>query len=87
MYARGCLPNVIFYNKLIDGYCRKSEVQQSFRLFGEMIKMGVLPTETTYGTLINGLCKLGNMDETGKLVTEMVKGDLRPNQVYLQYYY
>lgn len=49
--------------------------------------MGVLPTETTYGTLINGLCKLGNMDETGKLVTEMVKGDLRPNQVYLQYYY
>lgn len=74
IYVRGYFPNLIFYNQLIDGYCRKDEVQQAFQIFSEMIKMGVLPTVTNYGTLINGLYKLINMDEIGKLVTKMVEG-------------
>nr|GEV45152.1 pentatricopeptide repeat-containing protein At1g52620 [Tanacetum cinerariifolium] len=70
-WGDGCIPNVVFYNILIDGYCKKGDVKKAFLLFKELKLKGFLPAVETYGAMINGFCKDGNFGIVERLMNEM----------------
>ncbi|XP_047260666.1 pentatricopeptide repeat-containing protein At1g52620-like [Capsicum annuum] len=72
-WGKGCVPNVVFYNTLIDGYCKKGDTRSAYRLFNELKLKSFLPTVETYGALINGFCKDGNFEKVDVLVQEMAE--------------
>ncbi|ESR40484.1 hypothetical protein CICLE_v100249421mg, partial [Citrus x clementina] len=51
-FGKGCIPNIVFYNTLIDGYCKKGDVENARKLFKELKMKGFLPTLETYGAII-----------------------------------
>ncbi|KAL4600710.1 hypothetical protein ACB092_11G217700 [Castanea dentata] len=66
-WGEGCIPNVVFYNTLIDGYCNKGEFEE------------FLPTLETYGVMINGFCKKGDFEAIDRLLLEMKERGLKVN--------
>ncbi|KAA8541902.1 hypothetical protein F0562_023054 [Nyssa sinensis] len=83
MWGKGCIPNVVFYNTLIDGYCKKGDVERAYGIFKELKLKGFLPAVETYGAIINGFCKEGNFEAIDRLLMEMNARGLRVNvQVY-----
>ncbi|CAN4086383.1 unnamed protein product [Withania somnifera] len=72
-WGKGCVPNIVFYNTLIDGYCKKGDVRNAYGLFKELKLKSFLPTVETYGALINGFCKDGSFEKVDMLVQEMVE--------------
>ncbi|KAJ8553634.1 hypothetical protein K7X08_024312 [Anisodus acutangulus] len=81
--GKGCIPNVVFYNTLIDGYCKKGDIRSAYALFNELKKKSFLPIVETYGALINGFCKDGNFEKVDMLVQEMVaRGVIVNSRVY-----
>lgn len=50
----GCLPDVVTYNTLIDGYCRFIGVDQAHSIVPRMKEAGVMPDVITYNLLIAG---------------------------------
>ncbi|KAG0501974.1 hypothetical protein HPP92_002046 [Vanilla planifolia] len=58
-----CVPDVVFYNMLIDGYCRSGDVTSGCALLRKMCFKGFLPTVATYGAIINGFCRKGNFEK------------------------
>ncbi|KAJ4801692.1 Pentatricopeptide repeat-containing protein [Rhynchospora pubera] len=75
----GCIPNVVFYNVLIEGYFRHEKFQKGYDLFREMEKKGFLPSVVSYGILINGFCKKGDFDKVVKIFYEMKSKGVAPN--------
>ncbi|KAK6284665.1 hypothetical protein POUND7_003617 [Theobroma cacao] len=78
-WGEGCVPNVVFYNTLIDGCSTKRDVQRAKDLFKELKMKGFLPTLKTYGAMINGFCKKGDFKEIDKLLKEMKEMGLGVN--------
>ncbi|XP_021830199.1 pentatricopeptide repeat-containing protein At1g52620 [Prunus avium] len=78
-WGESCVPNVVFYNTLIDGYCKKGDVENANRLFKELKLKGFLPTLETYGAMINGYCKEGNFKAIDRLLMEMKERGLTIN--------
>ena len=35
-WGKGCVPHVVFYNMIIDGYCKKGDLQSATRVFKEL---------------------------------------------------
>ncbi|KAG2622874.1 hypothetical protein PVAP13_3KG043270 [Panicum virgatum] len=78
-----CVPHVVFYNVLIDGYCRRGDIGWALLLLGDMETKGFLPTVVTYGAIINWLGRKGDLEKIGSLLQEMRVKGLCPNvQVY-----
>ncbi|KAI3437227.1 uncharacterized protein J3R85_005672 [Psidium guajava] len=75
-WGHGCIPNVVLYNTLIDGYVKIGNVDKAHALFKELIQKGFLPTVQTFGSMIRGFCNAGNFDLVDKLITEMEKRGL-----------
>ncbi|KAK1578256.1 hypothetical protein Q3G72_028841 [Acer saccharum] len=44
-FGERCVPNIVFYNTLIDGYCKRGDVDKLFR---ELKRKGFVPTLETY---------------------------------------
>ncbi|KAF5464325.1 hypothetical protein F2P56_014409 [Juglans regia] len=83
MWGEDCVPNVVFYNTLIDGYCKRGDIESASRLFKELKLKGFLPTSETYGAMIYGFCKEGNFEVIDRLLVEMKDRGLNINvQVY-----
>ena len=78
-WGAGCIPNVVFYNTLIDGYFRNGDFRKGCALFREMELKGFLPTVVTYGVVINGFVSNGNFLEVNRLMDEMKARGLNPN--------
>ncbi|XP_047339105.1 pentatricopeptide repeat-containing protein At1g52620 isoform X1 [Impatiens glandulifera] len=70
-YGTDCIPNIVFYNTLIDGYFRNGDFEKACELFKELKLKGVLPSVRTYGSMINGYCKVGKFEAVDKLLNEM----------------
>ncbi|KAI6671985.1 hypothetical protein NL676_006870 [Syzygium grande] len=70
-WGHGCIPNVVFYNTLIDGYVKIGNVDKAHALFKELVSKGFLPTLQTFGSMIRGFCNAGKFDLVDKLITEM----------------
>uniref|UniRef100_A0A9I9DH60 Pentatricopeptide repeat-containing protein n=1 Tax=Cucumis melo TaxID=3656 RepID=A0A9I9DH60_CUCME len=84
-WGKGCVPNIVFYNTLIDGYCKKGEVESAYELFKELKTKGFIPTLqtfdlVTYNTLINYLCSRGEVKEAEKLLEQTIRRGLAPNE-------
>ncbi|KAH7866071.1 hypothetical protein Vadar_015218 [Vaccinium darrowii] len=82
-WGKGCIPNIVFYNTLIDGYCKKRDIEQAYALFKELKLKGFLPAVETYGAMINGFCKGGNFEAVDRLLVEM---NLRGVDINVQVY-
>ncbi|KAI3845975.1 hypothetical protein MKW92_012383 [Papaver armeniacum] len=70
-WGKDCIPNIVFYNTLIDGYCRKGEVKRGCELFEELKLKGFVPTLFTYGAMIKGLCSEGDFEQIDEIMSEM----------------
>lgn len=82
-WGEGCVPNVVFYNTLIDGYCKTGDVESANGLFKKLKLKGFLPTLETYGAMINGFCKEGKFEAIDRLLVEMKERGLNVSvQVY-----
>ncbi|THG10348.1 hypothetical protein TEA_004156 [Camellia sinensis var. sinensis] len=82
-WGESCIPNIIFYNTLIDGYCRKGNIERAYGLFKELKLKGFLPAVETYGAMINGFCKQQNFEVIDRLLMEMNARGVSVNvQVY-----
>ncbi|KAK2662054.1 hypothetical protein Ddye_000628 [Dipteronia dyeriana] len=89
MDRAGVRPNTVTYNTLIDGYCKKENLEEAKQLFEEMEKDGVRHDILTYSILIDVYCKKNKLveaklpfeemekEETKWLVGEMEKGGVR----------
>ncbi|KAM1823086.1 hypothetical protein ACFX14_025032 [Malus domestica] len=78
-WGKSCVPNVVFYNTLIDGYCKKGDVESANVIFKELKSKGFLPTLETYGAMINGYCKEGKFKAIDRLFMEMKERGLHIN--------
>ncbi|XP_047177027.1 pentatricopeptide repeat-containing protein At1g05670, mitochondrial-like [Vigna umbellata] len=71
MVEKGLTPNVVTYTTLVDGLCKRGEVDIANELLLEMSEKGLQPNVCTYIALINGLCKVGNIEQAIKIMEEM----------------
>ena len=55
------------------------KLEQSSKLFGDMVKKGYIPDEATYNVLISGYGKVGKLREACDLVGQMEEAQLVPN--------
>uniref|UniRef100_A0A164U4N2 Pentacotripeptide-repeat region of PRORP domain-containing protein n=1 Tax=Daucus carota subsp. sativus TaxID=79200 RepID=A0A164U4N2_DAUCS len=78
-WGQDCVPNVVFYNTLIDGYCRNGNVSGGYLLFKDLKRKGFLPTMETYGALVNGFCKKGDFVSVDKMLKDMKLNGLSVN--------
>ncbi|KAK4478171.1 hypothetical protein RD792_017453 [Penstemon davidsonii] len=67
----GLKPCIITYNSLIDGYSKKGDVDEAWRLFLEAPCKGLEHTVATYTSMLHGLFCAGEIDAGWKLFHEM----------------
>ncbi|KAJ0716898.1 putative tetratricopeptide-like helical domain superfamily [Helianthus annuus] len=80
MDERGCNPNVVVYSTIIDNLCKDKMIEDTFKLFNEMVfAKGIQPDVITYTSLVYGLCNLCRWDEVSKLLKEMEDLRISPN--------
>ncbi|MBA0791123.1 hypothetical protein Gohar_015721, partial [Gossypium harknessii] len=75
MFKRDVMPNVEFYRILMQGICRKSQVNKIVDLLEDMLNKGFVLDSLSYTTLLNSLCRKKKLREAYKLLCRMkVKG-------------
>lgn len=72
MVDRGCKPNVVTYNALILGLCKRHNTDQAINILSKMVAEGCKPNERTYTTLIQGIACEGRINEAQELTNELV---------------
>ncbi|MCH99054.1 pentatricopeptide repeat-containing protein, partial [Trifolium medium] len=73
MAEKGCDPNIITYNIIIESLCKSKKVNEAVDLLEEMKSKGLTPDVVSFGTLITGFCKIGNLDGAYRLFSGMEK--------------
>ncbi|KAI3687788.1 hypothetical protein L1987_81491 [Smallanthus sonchifolius] len=75
MPKRDVVPNVESYRILMQGLCRKSQVNSAVDLLEDILNKGFVPDSLTYTTVLNSLCRKKKLREAYKLLCRMkVKG-------------
>nr|XP_027098337.1 pentatricopeptide repeat-containing protein At2g01740-like [Coffea arabica] len=61
----GCLPDIVSYNSLIDGYLRNADVGDACFMMRKVCSglMNVRPDLVTFNAMFNGFCKVGTVEE------------------------
>ena len=57
MERKGCLPNVVTYNTLIDAHYKFKKIGDALKLLRAMAMKGLEPNLISYNVIINGLCR------------------------------
>ncbi|KAH0909581.1 hypothetical protein HID58_032902 [Brassica napus] len=70
--SKGCSPNVVTLNILIDECCKAKRVDDVIKLLHEISTKGFVPEAITYSTLIHGLYQVGFLNAAPKLLQEMI---------------
>ncbi|KAH0865294.1 hypothetical protein HID58_082505 [Brassica napus] len=87
MVTKGCDPNIVTFNILINGYSLSSKGfvnlgnlmwPRNKELFQEMVSEGVHPSIMTYGILLDGLCDNGELEEALGIIYKMHKTKIDP---------
>ncbi|KAM0040698.1 putative tetratricopeptide-like helical domain superfamily [Helianthus debilis subsp. tardiflorus] len=66
-----CLPDMVTYTTLIDGYYKLRDFEKAKACFDEMLSRNLEPNEVTYNALINGLCLCGDVDGAKRMMSKM----------------
>ncbi|KAK3211106.1 hypothetical protein Dsin_015812 [Dipteronia sinensis] len=66
---------------VIDGLCKRGEVEKAKDLMEELVTRGIEPNVVTYSTLINGYCINGMVDEALKVKATMEHKGFEPEVV------
>ncbi|KAE8657757.1 Pentatricopeptide repeat-containing protein [Hibiscus syriacus] len=75
MFEREVVPDVESYRILMQGMCRKSQVNRAVDLLEDMLNKGFVPDSLSYTTLLNSLYRKKKLREAYKLLCRMkVKG-------------
>ncbi|KAL4600737.1 hypothetical protein ACB092_11G220000 [Castanea dentata] len=89
-WGEGCIPNVVFYNTHIDGYCNKGEFESANGLFMELKLKEFLPTLETsrrglkvnarvYNNIIDARCKHGCTVKVVEIMGRMIESGCEPD--------
>ncbi|KAG5521081.1 hypothetical protein RHGRI_033590 [Rhododendron griersonianum] len=81
MEFKGCMPDVISYSTLINGYCRVEEFQALMRLVEEMQIKGLKPNKFTFDSIIFLLCKNRKVLDAETVFREMLRQGVIPDKV------
>ncbi|GFP84704.1 pentatricopeptide repeat-containing protein at1g22960 mitochondrial [Phtheirospermum japonicum] len=71
MQRRGCSPNDVTFNVLINGLSKKGEFNEAKELIAEMSSKGLKVSAYAYNSLISGYCQKGMLVEAFGLGEEM----------------
>nr|GEV91871.1 tetratricopeptide-like helical domain-containing protein [Tanacetum cinerariifolium] len=76
MDERGCKPNVVTYNTIVDSLCKEKMIDDAFKLFKEMVfeRNGLC-------NLADAFCKEGKIEEAENVVEIMIKRGIVPDIV------
>jgi pentatricopeptide repeat protein len=83
MIHRGFSPDIVTYNSLINGLCKRGRIQEALNLFEKLQAEGIQPDSITYNTLICWLCREGAFDDACFLLYRGVENGFVPNMEYL----
>ncbi|MFQ6643297.1 hypothetical protein Gotur_018594, partial [Gossypium turneri] len=59
MIKKGCAPNILSYNIMINGYCKAKRLDKAMELFHEISQTGLIPDTVTYSTLMQAMRNSG----------------------------
>ncbi|KAL2924952.1 hypothetical protein RDABS01_007319 [Bienertia sinuspersici] len=74
MELRGCLPDVVSYSIIINGYCQLGELERVLKLVNEMRMKGLKPMLLTFNSIILLMCKSGKVADAERVLREMIDG-------------
>ena len=74
-------PDVVTYNTIIDGLCKKGHTYMAVTLLKYMQKKGCKPVTVTYSIAIHSLCKDGLVDHALGLFAKMSEKGITPDVI------
>ncbi|CAN0906532.1 Pentatricopeptide repeat-containing protein At1g19720 [Linum grandiflorum] len=63
--------DIVAWNSLIRGYCRKGQIEEALHLLNAMCKQGVEPNSLTWTILVTGYNNIGDSDVALNIMKEM----------------
>lgn len=79
LVAKGCQPNLVTYGAVVNGLCKRGEIDLALLLLKKMDKAKIEVNLVIYNTVIDGLCRYKHVDDALDLFSEMEKKGVRPN--------
>ncbi|KAJ0230922.1 Pentatricopeptide repeat-containing protein [Hirschfeldia incana] len=77
----GFEPDLVTYNTLVSGYCKRGRLKEAFYLYKIMYRRRVVPDLVTYTSLIKGLCREGRVREAHQTFHRMVDRGIKADCV------
>ncbi|GLJ15878.1 hypothetical protein SUGI_0262180 [Cryptomeria japonica] len=74
----GFVPDVVTYNCLIDGLCKKYRIDRALELFHHMSQNGCAPNKVTYNSFIRYYSTVNEMDKAEDMMKEMKRNNITP---------
>ena len=75
-----CKPELLTFNTMINGFCKKGDMESANLLFYKMIdEVDCLPDTVTFTILIDGYCRKGEFEKAMMYMDKMVKGGCLPS--------
>ena len=78
MIRNGMKPNWVTYGHMIYGFAKEGDLEESKKLYKEMLSRGCTPDSSCYFTLMHYLCVGGDFDEALEVCKESIKRDWIP---------
>ncbi|KAL2347881.1 hypothetical protein Fmac_001881 [Flemingia macrophylla] len=75
---QGIVCDLITYNSLIKGLCKKGELVKATELLNELLAQGLEPSVFSFNPLIKGLCEVGDTQGAIRLWKDMHDRHLEP---------
>ncbi|KAK7405337.1 hypothetical protein VNO78_06579 [Psophocarpus tetragonolobus] len=74
MPRRQCVPDVVTYRTVFDGFCQWMQFEEARLVLEEMIFKGYVPCSSSLNEFVGRLCKEGNFEFLGKVLSGMSGG-------------
>ncbi|EFJ34951.1 hypothetical protein SELMODRAFT_61490, partial [Selaginella moellendorffii] len=76
-----CMPDTVTYTRMIDGFCRRGELDKALVIYSRMKDSESSPDVVTFGCLINGFCKALKFDEAIIILKASLDAGLEPDEI------
>ncbi|KAL0710646.1 hypothetical protein Bca4012_017624 [Brassica carinata] len=81
MVEKGCEPDLVTYGAVVNGVCKRGNIDLALILLKNMEKGSVV----IYNTVIDGLCKYKHVDDALNMFNEMENKGVKGNVYHLQH--